>query len=84
LFEVYKKITRERGEETALLFAGRLNATQVILLTESIAFLAADLSVRHGLAIADALVYATAKDHEAQVITGDADWKDLTGVVSVR
>jgi predicted nucleic acid-binding protein len=84
LFEVYKKIKRERGEETALLFAGRLNATPVILLTESIAFLAADLSVRHGLAMADAIVYATAKDQEAHVITGDADWKDLTGVVSVR
>lgn len=28
LYEVYKKIRRERGEETALLFAGRLNATR--------------------------------------------------------
>ena len=37
LYEVYKKIKRERGEETALLFAGRLSATQVIQLTESIA-----------------------------------------------
>lgn len=84
LYEVYKKIKRERGEETALLFAGRLNATQVILLTESIAFLAADLSLRHGLAMADAMVYAAAKDQEAQVITGDADLKDLPGVVYVR
>jgi len=84
LYEVYKKIKRERGEETALLFAGRLNATQVSPLTESIAFLAADLSVRHGLAMADAIVYATAKDQEVQVITGDADLKDLPGVVYVR
>ena len=37
LYEVYKKIKRERGEETALLFAGRLNATQVVHLSESIA-----------------------------------------------
>ncbi len=83
LYEVYKKIKRERGEETALLFAGRLSATQVVQLTESIALLAADLSLRHGLAMADAIVYATARDQKAEVVTGDADLKDLPGVVYV-
>jgi predicted nucleic acid-binding protein len=84
LYEVYKKIKRERGEEEALLFAGRLSATQVVHLTESIALLAADLSLRHGLAMADAIVYATAKDQEAEVVTGDADLKDLPGVIYVK
>ena len=84
LYEVYKKIKRERGEETALLLAGRLNATQVVPLTESIAFLAADVSLRHGLAMADAIVYATAKDQDAEVVTGDADLKNLPGVVYVK
>ena len=84
LYEVYKKIKRERGEETALLLAGRLNATEIIPLTESIAFLAADVSLCHGLAMAHAIVYATAKDQEAEVITSDADLKDLAGVVYVR
>ena len=84
LYEVYKKIKRERGEETALLFSGRLSATQVVQLTESIALLAADVSLRHGLAMADAIVYATAKDQEAEVVTGDADLKDLPGVVYVK
>jgi predicted nucleic acid-binding protein len=84
LYEVYKKIKRERGEETALLFAGRLSATQVVQLTESIALLAADVSLQHGLAMADAIVYATAKDQEAEVVTGDADLKELPGVVYVK
>ena len=84
LYEVYKKIKRERDEETALLFAARLSATQVVQLTESIAFLAADVSLRHGLAMADAIVYATAQDQEAEVVTGDADLKDLPGVVYVK
>ncbi len=84
LYEVYKKIKRERGEESALLFAGRLNATQVVHLTESIALLAADVSLRHGLAMADAIVYATAQDQEAEVVTGDADLKNLPGVVYVN
>lgn len=84
LYEVYKKIKRERGEETAVLFAGRLSATEVVPLTESIAFLAADLSLRHGLAMADAIVYATAQDQGVKVVTSDADLKDLPGVVYVR
>lgn len=84
LYEVYKKIKRERGEETALLFAGRLSATQMVQLTESIALLAADVSLLHGLAMADAIVYATAQDQGAEVVTGDADLKDLPGVVYIK
>lgn len=84
LYEVYKKIKRERGEETAILFSGRLHATQVVQLTESIAYLAADMSLRYGLAMADAIVYATARDQSAEVVTGDADLKDLPGVVYVK
>ncbi|MFO0733281.1 MAG: type II toxin-antitoxin system VapC family toxin [Nitrospiraceae bacterium] len=84
LYEVYKKVKRERGEETALSIAGRLNATRVIPLTDSIAYLAADLSLRHGLAMADAIIYATAQDQGAEVITGDADLKDLPGVRYLR
>ena len=84
LYEVYKKIKREREEETALLFAGQLSATQVVQLTESVALLAADLSLRHALALADAIVYATGKDQEAEVVTGDADLKDLPGVVYIK
>lgn len=84
LYEVYKKIKRERGEETALQFAGRLNATDVIPLTESIAFLAADLSLRHGLAMVDAIVYATGQDQDAEVVTGDGDLEGLPGVVYVK
>jgi predicted nucleic acid-binding protein len=84
LYEVYKKIKRERGEETSLVFAGRLHATHLIELTESIALLAADMSLRHGLAMADAIVYATARDQNAELITGDADLKDLPAVVYVR
>ncbi|MGE0643365.1 MAG: type II toxin-antitoxin system VapC family toxin [Nitrospira sp.] len=84
LYEVYKKIKRERGEETALLLSGRMQTTEVVPLTESVAYLAADLSLRHGLAMADAIVYATAQDHQVEVVTGDADLKELPGVVYVR
>lgn len=84
LYEVYKKIKRERGEETAVQFAERLHAIQIIPLTESIALLAADLSIQHGLAMADAMVYATGLDQEAHVVTGDADLEGLPSVVYIK
>jgi predicted nucleic acid-binding protein len=56
----------------------------VIPLTESIALLAADLSLQHGLAMADAIVYATGRDQEAAVVTGDADLEGLPGVVYIK
>lgn len=84
LYEVYKKVKRERGEEMALLVAGRLNATRIVPLTSSIALLAADLSLRHGLAMADAIVYATAMDQNATLVTSDADLKDLPEVVYMK
>lgn len=84
LYEVYKKIKREKGEETALLVSGQLSASQVVQLTESIAYLAADMSLLHELAMADAIVYATAKDQHAQVVTGDADLKGLPGVIYIK
>ena len=84
LYEVYKKIKRERGEESALLAAGQLNATKVVQLTESISLLAADLSLQHGLAMADAIVYATSQEKEAELITSDSDLKGLPGVIYLK
>lgn len=84
LYEVYKKIKRDYGEEVGLQFTGRMKATQVVPLTDSIALLAADLSLRHGLAMADAIVYATGLDKQVEVVTRDADLKDLPGVVYIQ
>ncbi len=84
LYEVYKKIKREYGEETAVLAVGQLNSTKIIPLSESLALFAADLSLQHGLAMADAIVYATSQDQGARLITSDADLKDLPNVVYVR
>jgi len=34
--------------------------------------------------MADAIVYATSRDQEAQLVTSDADLKDLPGVVYLQ
>ena len=51
---------------------------------EPLALEAADLSLAHGLAMADSLVYATARRYEATLVTGDADFQGLPGAVVVR
>lgn len=83
LYEVYKKIKRERTEAEALSAVAALNRTVVIDLSESIALLAADLSITHSLPMADAIVYATALENNCRVVTGDAHFRELDGVFFV-
>lgn len=81
MYEVYKKVKREKGEELALSIVAQMEKTKVITLDEEIALLAADLSISHSLPLADAVVYATAKREKAQVVTSDNHFKDLDEVV---
>lgn len=53
----------------------------VIELTTRIALRAAELCRSHGLATADAIVYATALESDADLLTCDAHFKDLDRVV---
>jgi predicted nucleic acid-binding protein len=55
--------------------------TNLVPLTETLALEAADLSLEHRLAMADAIVYATGRHLRADVVTTDADLGRLPGVV---
>ncbi|MCX5717409.1 MAG: type II toxin-antitoxin system VapC family toxin [Nitrospirae bacterium] len=83
LYEVYKKIKRERTEEDALSAVSLINKTSVIPFSESIALLAADLSLKYSLPMADAIVYATAMEENCKVITSDAHFKGLDDAVII-
>jgi predicted nucleic acid-binding protein len=52
----------------------------VIAITEDLALYAADLSAIHQLAMADALIYATALANNATLWTQDVDFKGLPNV----
>jgi len=80
LYEVYKKIKRERSEEDALSATSVMHRTTVVPLNESIALLAADLSLKHNLPMAYAMVYATAIEQQCPLITSDSHFKDLANV----
>jgi toxin FitB len=84
IYEVYKKIKRERTEEEALLAVSLMKKTWLIPLEESIALLAADLSLKHALPLAEAMVYATALGKNVEMITSDAHFKELEHVVLIQ
>lgn len=84
IYEVYKKIKRDRTEEEALLAVSLMKKTAVIALEESSALLAADLSLKFSLPMADAMVYATAVENNAQLITGDAHFTSLEKVTLIK
>jgi predicted nucleic acid-binding protein len=77
LYEVYKILKREIGEEKAILAAGYMKESIIVPWEEILAFKAADVALRYRLAMADALVYATALTYDCPLYTSDADLKDL-------
>lgn len=84
IYEVYKKVKKERTEEDALLVVSLINKTTVVSLNESIALLAADISLKYALPMADAIVYATALENNCTVVTGDTHFKGLDRVIFVK
>ena len=80
LYEVYKRLKRDSSEDAADKVAAMITKTRIIPLDESLALFAADVSLQHDLAMADAVVYATALLHKATLVTGDADFKGLPQV----
>lgn len=76
LFEVFKKVLRERGEQAALQIAGAMHAGNVVPIDAAIALDAA----RYNMPMADSLIYATAQRFSALVWTQDDDFEGLANV----
>ncbi len=80
LYEVYKILKREVGEEKALLAAGYMKGHPVIPLDDILALSAADIALQEKLAMADAVIVATSRAHNCRIISSDADLKDQVNV----
>ena len=80
LYEISKYVTREAGEADAQEVLAFIRNYPVIGVTDDLALHAADLSAIHQLAMADALIYATALANNATLWTQDVDFKDLPDV----
>ncbi len=79
-FELYKWVKRERDEATALEIVGLTEQCHVAPLDTAIALSAADLGLTHNLSFADALIYATARQHGAVLVTADSHFEGLPEV----
>jgi len=84
VYEIYKVVRRDISEERAIESISALRSTRIEALAESLALEAADIALEHGLAMADAIIFATATKHEADIITADADFEGLPGVTLIR
>ena len=76
LYEVYKVLKRDVGEEKALLAIGYMKTSRVIPLDETLALASADIALREHLAMADAIIVATALAHQCDIISSDSDLKN--------
>ncbi len=84
IYEVYKVIRRDVSEERALAAVAAMQRALIAPVDASLALEAADISLAHGLAMADSFVYATARRHGAKLITADADFDTLPGAIVIR
>jgi toxin FitB len=80
LLEVFKRISQQRDEATALKYVAVMQQGRVVDLDAALALRAAALGLRHKLPLADSIIYATAQSVRAVVWTQDADFEGLDGV----
>jgi predicted nucleic acid-binding protein len=77
-------VRRDLSEERAVQAVAALRRATIVPVDESLALEAADISLGHGLAMADSLVYATARRHGAKLVTADADFEGLPEAIVIR
>ena len=78
--ELAKWLTRELSEDKADQVIAFSQMCRVAPLDTKIALAAAELSARLKLATADAIIYATALEHYADLLTCDAHFQGMAGV----
>lgn len=76
IYEVFKKVLRERGENDALQAVSLMQGGRVVDLDCGLAMEAG----RHALPLADSIIYATALRHGAVVWTQDEHFEHLPNV----
>jgi len=84
IYEVFKKVLQQKGENQAQIHVGDMKHGKVIEMDESLALSAARLSAELKLPMADSLILATARAHNAILWTQDEHFKDLDGVKYVE
>ena len=77
LYEVFKRVLQQRDESAALNAVALMQQGRLVDLTAPLALSAATLGAQLKLPLADSVIYATARAHEATLWTQDADFEGL-------
>jgi len=80
LYEVHKKFINDNDIEKADLAVDIMKIGNVIDINSEIAVFASNISKQYKLPMADSIIYATAKIHNAEIYTQDKHFKDLKQV----
>jgi len=80
LYEVFKRIVQQRDDGAALNAIALMQQGTVVDLTAPLALSAAALGAKLKLPLADSVMYATARAHDATLWTQDADFEGLPHV----
>ena len=83
IYEVVKKLKLTSSETVVDRFLSQAFRGRQMELDSFIAIAAAQISIRHRLAMADAIIYASAESAGARLVTSDTDFRDLPGVIVV-
>ena len=84
IYEVFKRMLIQLGEESALQSIGIMSLGITVDLTQEIAINAAKISSDLKIAMADSVILATARAHDATLWTQDVDFEGIEGVKFVR
>ena len=79
LYEVYKKLISTQGSTAADRFLSAALRARMASIDQHVAILAARVSLDRRLAMADAMIYATAVSCGAHLVTCDAHFQGLPG-----
>lgn len=82
--ELAKWLARELGEDRADQVIAFTQVCRVVPLDTGVALAAADACRTHGLATADAIIFATAQNHGAMLLTCDRHFEGLPGVTLIE
>lgn len=80
IHEVFRIVCRQRGEDVALQAAALMQQGEVVELSASLAMVAARTGLESGLSLADSIVLATARQHDAHLWTQDEHFLGLAEV----
>lgn len=84
LYEVFKKVLRDVGEDPALNLVGQMRQATVVDLDADLALEAARLGIELRLALADSIILATARAHRAMLWTQDEHFNGIPGTTYIR